>query len=78
MDWGPPLTTPKKRGDTPPSPPLLGWVERARDRGQRRVYREPGKAQDIFTAKVHCLIGSLGCSCSVPVLTPANFPWRRA
>ena len=73
MDWTPPLTTPKKRGGYPPIPPLLGWVERARDRGQRWVYREPGKARCIFTAKAHCLIGSLGCSCLVPVLTPANF-----
>ena len=68
--WDPPLTTPQKRGDTPPSPLYYGWVERARDRGPRRVYREPGKAQGIFTAKG--LIGSLGCSCLVPVLTPAN------
>ena len=62
----------KEGGDTPPFPLCGGWVERARDLDTRRVYREPGKAQGIFTAKAHCLIGSLGCSCSVPVLTPAN------
>ena len=71
--WDPPLTNPQ-RGGIPPIPPLLGWVERARDLGQRWVYREPGKARGIFTAKAHCLIGSLGCSCLVPVLTPANVP----
>ena len=70
----PPLTSPKKEGGYPPIPPLLGWVERARDLGKRWVYREPGKARCIFTAKGRCLIGPLGCSCLVPVLTPANFP----
>ena len=48
---GPPLTKPSKRGGYPPSPLLGGWVERARDLGQRWVYREPGKARCIFTAK---------------------------
>ena len=60
VSWmGPPSNqTPQGGGDTPPIPPLLGWVERARDRGPRWVYREPGKARCIFTAKAHCLIGS--------------------
>ena len=74
-EWDPPLTTPKRGGDTPPSPLCYGWVERARDRGPRWVYSEPGKARCIFTAKGRCLIGPpFGCSCLVPVpKTPANF-----
>ena len=54
--WDPPLTKPTKKGGYPPIPPLLGWVERARDRGQRWVYREPGKARCIFTAKGHLVV----------------------
>ena len=45
MSPDPPLGKAPKRGDTPPSPLLWGWVERARDLGKRWVYREQGKAQ---------------------------------
>ena len=56
-EWDPPLTQPQKEGGIPPHPPSFRWVERTRDRGPRWVYREPGKAQCIFTAKGRCLIG---------------------
>ena len=42
---GPPSKKAPKEGGYPPIPPLLGWVERARDLGKRWVYREPGKAR---------------------------------
>ena len=45
-DWDPPLgKAPKEGGYPPPIPPLLGWVERARDLGTRWVYIEKGKAR---------------------------------
>ena len=37
--------SPKEGGYPPPSPLLLGWVERVRDLGKRWVYREQGKAR---------------------------------
>ena len=42
---GPPLGKAPKEGGYPPIPPLLGWVERARDLGKRWVYREQGTAR---------------------------------
>ena len=54
---GPPSNNPTKEGGIPPHPPsFIGWVERARDRGQRWVYSEPGKARCIFTAKGHLVV----------------------
>ena len=53
---GPPSNKALKEGDTPPSPLFGGWVERARDLGQRWVHREPGKARCIFTAKGHLVV----------------------
>ena len=73
------LGTPSKKalkeGGYPPSPLFLGWVERARDLGKRWVYRKPGKARCIFTAKGRFLIGRLVVHVWF-LLTPANFPWR--
>ena len=57
VSWmGPPSNKPTKEGGYPPIPPLCGWVERARDRGPRWVYSEPGKARCIFTAKAHLVV----------------------
>ena len=57
VSWmGPPSNNPQKEGGYPPIPPLLWVVERARDLDTRRVYREPGKAQGIFTAKGHLVV----------------------
>ena len=53
---GPPSNKALKEGGYPPSPLFGGWVERARDLGQRWVYREPGKARCIFTAKGHLVV----------------------
>ena len=57
---GHPSKKAQKRGGIPPIPPLLGWVERARDLGKRCVYRDPGKARCIFTAKGRFLIRLIG------------------
>ena len=42
---GPSSRKSPKRGGIPPIPPLLRWVERARDLGTRWVYIEQGKAR---------------------------------